>query len=110
MTEGTLTGTTVALQDVGSEWVRLNIQWKEAEPQDDQYNLWWIAEYTTAVEGATNAPMQPFPRVAGGPFAAKRIAGQTARELLDEYAGHTTLVDATGLVVYFLVARAVLQL
>jgi hypothetical protein len=37
------------LQEIGSKWVRLNVQWKEAEPQKGSYNLWWIAEYTKAV-------------------------------------------------------------
>jgi len=41
--------TVVALQDVGSKWVRLNVQWAEAEPLDGSYNEWWMNEYENAI-------------------------------------------------------------
>jgi polysaccharide biosynthesis protein PslG len=47
--------TIAAIEDVGSEWVRLNVQWKEAEPTKGAYNEWWIAEYQKAVAMADAA-------------------------------------------------------
>jgi hypothetical protein len=44
--------TASALEDLGSDWTRLAIQWREAEPQEGQYNEWWLNEYEKAINMA----------------------------------------------------------
>lgn len=39
-----------ALQDLGSEWVRLHVQWKDAELERGTLNEWWMSEYAEAID------------------------------------------------------------
>ncbi len=50
--------TVAAMEDIGSKWVRLNVQWSEAEPVDDVYNEWWLNEYEKAIDMARAAGQQ----------------------------------------------------
>ena len=37
--------TTDSLERAGSRWVRLDVQWRQAEPSRGSYDQWWIDEY-----------------------------------------------------------------
>jgi hypothetical protein len=43
------------LQEIGSDWVRLNVQWKDAEQSKGSYDAWWFREYDRAVQAALDA-------------------------------------------------------
>ncbi len=40
------------MTDLGSSMTRLAIQWREAEPERDKYNEWWLNEYGKAIDMA----------------------------------------------------------
>jgi hypothetical protein len=44
--------TVQAMEDLGSNMTRLAIQWREAEPERDRYNEWWLEEYGKAIDMA----------------------------------------------------------
>lgn len=44
--------TGAALQDSGSKWVRLNVEWSATEPTQGSYNTWMLAHYDRAVDVA----------------------------------------------------------
>ena len=45
-------------QELGSEWARIHVQWREAEPAKGLLNEWWMAEYEEAVDRARAAGQQ----------------------------------------------------
>jgi hypothetical protein len=47
--------TTDSLQRAGSRWVRLGVQWRQAEPSRGSYDQWWIDEYGKAIDMARQA-------------------------------------------------------
>jgi hypothetical protein len=47
--------TTDSLERVGSRWVRLDVQWRQAEPSRGSYDQWWIDEYCKAIDMAHQA-------------------------------------------------------
>jgi polysaccharide biosynthesis protein PslG len=47
--------TAAALKDVGSRWVRLNVEWGSTEPSPDSYDSWMLSHYDRAVETARAA-------------------------------------------------------
>ncbi len=47
--------TTASLQDAGSRWVRLDVQWRQAQPSRGSYDQWWIDEYERAIDMARRA-------------------------------------------------------
>jgi hypothetical protein len=44
--------TGAALQDSGSKWVRLNVEWSATEPTQGSYDPWMLAHYDRAVDVA----------------------------------------------------------
>ena len=44
--------TAAALQDVGSRWVRLNVEWGSTEPSNNSYDSWMLSHYDRAVDVA----------------------------------------------------------
>ena len=44
-----------ALEDLGSRWVRMDVVWREVEPQRGNYDQHWLAEYEEALEIARAA-------------------------------------------------------
>jgi cellulase (glycosyl hydrolase family 5) len=47
--------TAAALKDVGSRWVRLNVEWGSTEPSPDSYDSWMLDHYDRAVATARAA-------------------------------------------------------
>jgi hypothetical protein len=47
--------TAAALKDVGSHWVRLNVEWGATEKSDNSYDSWMLADYDRAVDVARAA-------------------------------------------------------
>lgn len=47
--------TAASIKDVGAKWVRLSVNWRDAEPSRGVYNSWWIAQYDRAVALARGA-------------------------------------------------------
>jgi polysaccharide biosynthesis protein PslG len=99
ISDGDKQKTVSALQDLGSDWTRLAIQWREAEPSQGKYNEWWLNEYEKAIDMAraggqrvivmvdsapawasgstsSNAPRDPAQFAAFMSFIAKRYAGK----------------------------------
>lgn len=63
-----------ALEEMGSQWVRLHVQWREAEPQRGQLNEWWMSEYGKAIEIARNAGQRVVVMVSEAPTWASGSA------------------------------------
>jgi hypothetical protein len=43
------------IAESGSKWVRMTLNWSDAEPKPGEYNPWWIAQYDNAVNLAQQA-------------------------------------------------------
>jgi polysaccharide biosynthesis protein PslG len=43
------------IAESGSKWVRMTLNWSDAEPNPGEYNPWWIAQYDNAVTLAQQA-------------------------------------------------------
>lgn len=60
--------TQAAVADLGARWVRLTINWKDAEPTaKGSYNAWWLAEYDKALSAALAAGARPIVVISGTP-------------------------------------------
>jgi hypothetical protein len=59
--------TAAALEEMGSEWVRLHVQWREAEPQRGVLNEWWMNEYGKAIDVARDAGQKVIVMVSEAP-------------------------------------------
>jgi len=62
------TRTQSAIADLGARWVRLTVNWNDAEPTvKGLYNSWWLAEYDKALNAALAAGARPIVVVSGTP-------------------------------------------
>jgi GH35 family endo-1,4-beta-xylanase len=43
------------IAESGSKWVRMTLNWSDAEPKQGEFNSWWIAQYDNAVNLAQAA-------------------------------------------------------
>jgi len=43
------------IAESGSKWVRMTLNWSDAEPKQGEYNPWWLAQYDNAVNLAQEA-------------------------------------------------------
>lgn len=76
--------TIAAIRDVGSKWVRLSVQWRDAEPADDGYDGWWLAEYRKAIDMARAAGQRVIVVVDNAPaWASGSEGGNVARDPAD---------------------------
>ncbi|MBA2712045.1 MAG: cellulase family glycosylhydrolase [Rubrobacteraceae bacterium] len=75
-----------ALVDVGSKWVRLNIQWAEAEPVNGVYNQWWLDEYAHAIDVARAANQHVIVMVDTAPVWASGLQSSNVPQDPRDYA------------------------
>ncbi len=52
---GEQSATEPLIAESGSKWVRMTLNWSDAEPNPGEYNPWWIAQYDKAVALAQQA-------------------------------------------------------
>lgn len=73
-----------ALEEMGSEWVRLHVQWREAEPQRGVLNEWWMDEYGKAIDVARDAGQKVVVMVGEAPpWASGSAAHNVPRDPAD---------------------------
>ncbi len=101
----------VALKDLGARWVRLHVQWRDAEPSKGMYNATKFAEYDNAVavaraagarvlfmvyeapawasgSSSSNVPRDPADYAAFVRYMAQRYRGQAAAYEIWNEPGH----------------------
>lgn len=73
-----------ALEEMGSEWVRLHVQWREAEPQRGALNEWWMDEYGKAIDVARDSGQKVVVMVSEAPpWASGSAARNVPRDPAD---------------------------
>lgn len=78
--------TAAALEEMGSEWVRLHVQWREAEPQRGSLNEWWMNEYGKAIDVARDAGQKVVVMVSDAPAWASGSAAHNVPQQPADYA------------------------
>jgi hypothetical protein len=86
--------TASAMQDLGSGWTRLSIEWKVAEPQRGQYNEWWLNEYGKAIDAARSAGQRVIVMIDEAPAWASGSSSSNAPSNPKDFADFVSTVAA----------------
>jgi polysaccharide biosynthesis protein PslG len=70
--------TAAALQDVGSRWVRLNVEWGSTETSNNSYDSWMLSHYDRAVNVARAAGQKVLMLVSQSPSWASGSSDKQA--------------------------------
>lgn len=80
------------MTDLGSSMTRLAIQWKEAEPERDRYNEWWLNEYGKAIDMARAAGQRVLVMVDEAPAWASGSSGSNVPRNPSDFASFMSTV------------------